>query len=168
MELKDKLNILKDEILKEQNIISINLKDMIRLLSLLYTYNHGNKICQPLEYALKDGNKTNGGGDYLKLEKDIYDLGYKIVDIIFTPNTYQIKGNQDAYEKRKQTKEILPSDIKQLIIGTKNGELFPLFETSESLELLALSGDDRAIGTYDNWLKIITNNKDNNKKKIKS
>lgn len=154
MNLLEQFKNLRNQLGKtKENAINIPNDDKIGLLSALYTYNHGNKVCKPFEYSCKDGRKENDGGDYLKFKQDILKLGYKVEDIIFVENNYKLRSDAEDFEKRKSNNSFFPSDVKYFILSNENGIKFPFIETPETLEFLAKSGDKRAIGTYENWLK---------------
>lgn len=55
--------------------------------------------------------------------------------------------------EEKKSKTFFPNEVKYFVLSNKESIVFPLVETPETLEFLAKSGDVRAIGTYNNWIK---------------
>lgn len=55
--------------------------------------------------------------------------------------------------KKKSQKLFFQMKLNILYCSNKESIVFPLVETPETLEFLAKSGDVRAIGTYNNWIK---------------
>jgi len=161
MNLNNKLSKLKKLICQNQkgasskdNLgIKISDVDNVRLLSALYTFNHGDNVCLPFEYSCNAGNKSNGGGDFLKFEQELLSLGYKIENVVFVKKNYKLMKDAEAFEERKKNKQYIPSEIEYFVLSNEKGEMFQFRETPYTLEFLANHGDPRAIGTYENWVQ---------------
>ena len=139
---------------KNENMkLDIPNDDKIKLLTALYIFNHENKVCMPFEYCYKAGSIENGGGDYAVLENQINALGYNVKEIVFVNKIYKLVSANEAFEERKKSKTFFPNEVKYFVLSNKEAIEFPLVETPETLEFLAKSGDVRAIGTYNNWIK---------------
>lgn len=163
MSIKEKLMNMK-KILLEKNKsleesknesmkLNIPNDDKIKLLTALYIFNHGNKVCMPFEYCYKAGSIENGGGDYAVLENQINALGYNVKEIVFVNKIYKLVSANEAFKERKKSKTFFPNEVKYFVLSNKEAIDFPLVETPETLEFLAKSGDVRAIGTYNNWMR---------------
>ena len=152
-----KILLKKNKSLEESKNESMKLNipndDKIKLLTALYIFNHGNKVCMPVEYCYKTGSIENGGGDYVTLENQINALGYSVKEIVFFNKTYKLVSANEAFEERKKSKTFFPNEVKYFVLSNKESIVFPLVETPETLEFLAKSGDVRAIGTYNNWMR---------------
>ena len=163
MSIKEKLMNMKKILLKKNKSLeeskNENMKldipndDKIKLLTALYIFNHGNKVCMPFEYCYKTGSIENGGGDYAALESQINALGYNVKEIVFVDKIYKLVSANEAFRERKKSKTFFPNEVKYFVLSNKEAIEFPLVETPETLEFLAKSGDVRAIGTYNNWMR---------------
>lgn len=142
-----------EESKNESMKLDISSDDRIKLLTALYIFNHGNKVCMPFEYCSKTGSIENGGGDYAALENQINSLGYSVKEIVFVNNIYKLVSDNEAFDERKKSKTFFPNEVEYFVLSNKEAIEFPLIETPETLEFLAKSGDVRAIGTYNNWMR---------------
>ena len=94
---------MKNELIEQKRLIELVPKEkLIEILSLLYTYNHGDKECYPFEYVRKEGNISNGGGDYKKFEKELENLGYIVMGVIFEDYGKKTKPLQREFEQRRK------------------------------------------------------------------
>ena len=142
---------MKEE-LKEQKLLKLIPKEkLIKILSSLYTYNHGDKDCYPFEYVRKEGDISNGGGDYKKLEKELRKLGYYIVMWAFEDYSKKGKQQQIEFKQRRMGNYFIPRDVKKIILMDKEMNVIPLYETPLTLEFLAKNGDERAKTTFYNF-----------------
>ena len=152
MNIIEKFRNRKKDTVEENKKLIISNDDKIKLLSALYTYNHGDKVCMPGEYSFTPETKENGCGDYKLLQQEIEQLGYKIKEVVFANTHYKLAADAEAFEERKKTSQFFPRDVAHFVLSNKDEECFTLVETPETLDFLAKSGDERAIGTYNNWI----------------
>lgn len=139
---------------KENTILKSNIPEehKIKILSELYTFNHGNFGCGAFEYSMKAGGSRNGGGDFDALRQSLSSLGYSVQAIKYHDCLYRTLLQQQEYKERIDSGKPLPFDIVSITISDSNGQQITLFETPVTLEILALSGDERAIETYNNFM----------------
>ena len=143
---------MKNELIEQKRLVELVPKEkLVKMLSSLYTYNHGDKWCYPHEYVRKDGNISNRGGDYSQLEEELNNIGYLIVSVIFEDYAKKSKQLQREFEQRRTENNFIPRDVKKFILMDEELNVVPLFETSETLALLAKNGDERAKDTFYNF-----------------
>lgn len=160
-ELKEKLLGYKlKKLSNEKNLIKIPYDDKVKLLSLLYKFNHGDKECSPFEYSCKLGMHSNGVDGYKDFKHGIELLGYKIDDVIVEDNfKAKMMTVDDAeiikkdYEKRKSNNQLYPHEIKYFILKSPDDACFKFMETPDTLEFLAKAGNQYAVATYNNWVR---------------
>lgn len=115
MSIKEKLINMKKILLKknksleesknESMKLNIPNDDKIKLLTALYIFNHGNKVCMPVEYCYKTGSIENGGGDYATLENQINTFkDYSVKEIVFFNKTYKLVSGNEGIDGRKKVK----------------------------------------------------------------
>lgn len=126
-------------------------KDKVKILAELYTFNHGDSGCKPFEYSSNCGNKHNGGGDFRKFKQNLLFLGYDVM-VTYHEIHYKLFSAQEEHDARIRDQKPFPSDIQSITITSHDGQEINLFESSYTLEFLALSGDKRAIETYNNFM----------------
>lgn len=143
---------MKRELIEQRRLIELVPKEkLVKMLSLLYTYNHGDKGCYPLEYVNKEGNISNGGGDYSKFEEELNNIGYIVAATIFEEYGRRTKQQQKEFEQRRIENSFIPKDVKKFILMDEEFNVVSLFETPETLLFLAKNGDERAKDTFYNF-----------------
>ena len=134
-------------------------EDLFKLLSIFYTFNHGDKACQPIEYEYFLGSKENGGFDFATLKRKFHEVGYTIdrvvcvTDELDLPTFVAYVPNEKEFEKRRKNNDFIPTDISYLVVSNLSGSQFIIQETIGSIEFLARGGDVRAFNTYIAWKK---------------
>ena len=161
---------IKKELIEQRRLAELVPKDkLVKILSALYTYNHGDKGCNPLEYVNMEGNISNGGGNYSKLEEELNHVGYFILKVVFEDYGKKSKQKQREFDQRKMRNYFIPKDVKKFILMDTEYNVISLFETPETLAFLAKNGDERAKDTFYNFesrLKACGNHLDINREKI--
>ena len=166
---------MKSELIEERRLLELVPKEkLIKLLSALYTYNHGDKGCYPLEYIKKSGSVKGEslleyGGAFEKFQEELHGLGYFIMKVVFEDYSHKSKEQQNEFKKRINIDLFMPKDVKKFIIMDNEYNVVSLFETPGTLEFLAKNGDKRAQDTFYNFesrLKASGNHLDLNSKKI--
>ena len=161
---------MKEELIEQRRLVELVPKEkLVKLLSSLYIYNHGDKVCYPIEYVNKEGNISNGGGDYSRLEEELNKIGYLIMATIFEDYGKKSKQKQKEFEQRRLGNYFIPKDVKKFIIMDEECNVVSLFETPETLVFLAKNGDERAKETFYNAearLKAYGSNLDLNREKV--
>ena len=143
---------MKEELTEQKRLLElVNKENLVKILSVLYTYNHGDKVCHPYEYVRKEGNMSNGGGDYIKFENELDNLGYFIIGIVFEDYTKKRKQQQKEFEQRRKENNFIPKDIKKFILMDYEYNVVSLYETPATLAFLAKNGDERAKDTFYNF-----------------
>lgn len=134
-------------------------EDLFKLLSIFYTFNHGDKACQPIEYEYFAGSKENGSFDFATLKRKFHEVGYFIDRVVcvsdepHSPDFVPYIPNEKEYEKRRKNSDYLPIDISYLIVSNLSGTQYIIEESIDSLEFLARCGDERARKTYNEWIE---------------
>lgn len=135
--------------LKEEKSLELIEKDnLIKILSAFYTYNHGDRACNPIEYVLKKGNEKEGWGNFKKLEQIINSCGYEVDEIKLENYKNKSKKSQMQFESRISEFSFIPQDIKKIILIDSNNDRIVLRETPNTLYFLANNGDERAKETF--------------------
>ena len=143
---------MKKELIEQRRLTELVPKDkLVKMLSALYTYNHGNNGCYPQEYIRKDGNISNGGGDYSKFEKELDDIGYFVIKVVFEDYSKKSKQLQKEFGQRRIGNYFIPRDVKKFILMDYEYNVVSLFETPQTLAFLAKNGDERAQDTFYNF-----------------
>ena len=133
-------------------------EDLFKLLSIFYTFNHGDRACQPVELEYHTINKENQGFDFATLKKKFHDVGYYIDKVVcvtdeqIAPEYVAFVPDEKEYEKRRKNEDYLPIDISYLIVSNLSGSQYIIQESIESIAFLARGGDERAIKTYNAWV----------------
>ena len=160
---------MKKELIEQKRLIELVPKEkLVKMLSALYTYNHGNQGCYPHEYVRKDGNISNGGGDYSKFEKELDDIGYFVIKVVFEDYSNKSKQLQKEFEQRRIGNYFIPRDVSKFILIDNEYNVIPLLETPQTLAFLAKNGDERAKDTFykfESRLKAYGENIDLNRQK---
>lgn len=152
IKLFEKNNIQESAEMKTILEATIPEEDKIRILTELYTFNHGNSGCQSFEYSCDAGRSHNGGGDFPKFKQNLLSLGYDVTEVTYHETHYKLFSDQEEHDARIRNQKPFPSDIQSIIITSHDGQEINLFENPYTLEFLALSGDKRAIETYNNFM----------------
>ncbi len=132
-------------------------EDLFKLLSIFYTFNHGDRACHPIELEYYPITKK-GGFDFETLTKKFHEVGYSIDKVVcvtdepLSPDYVAFVPNEKEYEKRRRNHEYLPYDISYLVVSNLSRMQFIIEESMESIKFLADGGDKRAIETYNKWL----------------
>ena len=140
-----------------REIPEIPKEDLFKLLSIFYTFNHGDRACQPIELEYNVANIDSGGFDFATLEKKFHEVGYyidKVVCVTDEPSAQvfvPFVPNEKEYEKRRKNRDYLPIDISYLVVSNLSGAQYIIQETMDSIIFLARGGDERAIKTYNTW-----------------
>lgn len=130
---------------------NISEEDKVKILSELFTFNHGNVGCYAFEYCANAGQTSNGGGDFRKFKQNLLFFGYD-TKVTYRKRFYRLLDDHNKYLERISSEQPLPTDIESIIISDHNGQEIDLFESPDTLEYLACSGDKRAIETYNNFM----------------
>ena len=141
---------MKRELIEQRKLVELVPKEkLVKLLSALYTYNHGDKGCYPLEYVRKE-NFIKGdslleyGGAFEKFQDELHSLGYFIMKVVFEDYSHKSKDQQVEFRKRISYDLFMPKDVKKFIIMDNEYNVVSLFETPATLIYLAKHGDERA------------------------
>ena len=148
---------MKKKLIEQKRLVELVPKEkLVKLLSALYTYNHGDKGCYPLEYVRKE-NFINGdslleyGGAFEKFQEELHSLGYFIMKVVFEDYSHKSKDQQAEFRKRISYDLFMPKDVKKFIIMDEEYNIVSLFETPETLAFLAKNGDERAKKTFNRF-----------------
>lgn len=148
---------IKKDLIEQKRLIELVPKEkLVKMLSLLYTYNHGDKGCYPLEYVKKNSSVKGEslleyGGAFEKFEEKLHDLGYFIIKVVFEDYSHKSKKQEKEFRKRISYDLFMPKDVKKFIIMDSEFNVVSLFETPETLAFLAKNGDKRAKDTFYNF-----------------
>ena len=145
---------MKEELIEQKRLVELVPKEkLVKMLSSLYTYNHGDKGCYPEEYVNKEGNIKGDsilsfGGSFEKFADELNDIGYFIVKAVYEDYSKKSKKEQIEFSERLALDLFMPKDIKKFILMDNEFNVVSLFETPATLEFLAKNGDSRAKETY--------------------
>lgn len=148
---------MKRELIEQRRLIELVPKEkLIKMLSLLYTYNHGDKVCYPLEYVKKKGSVKGDslleyGGAYESFVEELNNLGYFMMKVVFEDYRNKSRKEQKEFRKRVNMDLFMPKDVKKFIIMDNEYNVVSLFETPATLAFLAKNGDERAKETFNRF-----------------
>ena len=149
----------KHELEREREQDPIPQEDLFKLLSIYYTFNHGDRPCQPVEFQYHTWSKEIGGFDFATLTKKFQKVGYYIDRVVcvtdepLSEEFVPFVPDEKEYEKRRKNNDYLPVDISYIIVSNLSGAQYIIEESIDSIEFLARGGDERAIKTINTWNK---------------
>ncbi len=97
-------------------------EDLFKLLSIFYTFNHGDKACQPIELGYRNINTENNSFDFATLNEKFHEVGYYIDKVVcvtedVSEDFVPFVPDEKEYEKRLKSGNYLPRDISYIVVS---------------------------------------------------